>query len=314
MRPKTQKHKITQGELEALVLPPNVVLIEITHRNDETTTKSGIYVVGDQDFQPHVHAERWGVVYKVCDKLVYGRGNMGSMPWKTGIEVSVGDTVWFDLREALYAPTYVVGDTWYKLLKYEFLYLAKKDDGRAIPLNGYVLFSEYEPQPDSPLLISTNIDTRYGIVQYVGEPNDEYIISVYSDDIEVEVGDHVLFEAGTSCFPLESGLHNHFSEDKYVLQHRRRIIAVVDEAHENIVRLHDDVIGVDAIEREKKRGNIVTLKDHKNFRHGVVKTSSCADIPEGSVVAIPKQSGTLFCGLEYFTTDRIIFYEPSDTV
>lgn len=315
MRPVTKSQKITMDELSSMVIPhgSNLVIVHIPHKNKDTRTKSGIYVVGDMDYKPQDHAERWGFVYRVCDRLSYGVGVKNTMPWKTEVEISEGDKVWFDMREALYATTYDVDGEWYKVFRYEFLHVAIKPSGEVVPLNGYVLFEEYEHRPDSAILLSTNVDTRFAIARYIGEPNESYIIGLYSDDILIEEGDHVLFEAGTSCFPLESGLHNEFSEKRLVLQHRKRVIGVVDQEHKSVIRLHPNVIGVRVIERSKDVGSIIVLKDQKNFRYGIVEETTNEELVIGSVVVLPKQLGTAFGGLEYFTDDRVIYYEDFDS-
>jgi len=313
MRPKTNAHHITRDELESLQIPDgsNIVIIHVPHKNEDTKTDGGIYVVGDQDFKPHFHAERWGYVYKTCDSLFYDYSVMDSLPWGTEIEVEVGDKVWFDFREALYAYTYECEGEWYKILNYEFLRVAQQDDGTIVPLNGYILFEEYEEPKESTILLEDKKDDRYAVAKYVGRPNSEYSLRVYNDNIEVNDEDHVLFEDDTHCFPLESGLHNEFSDRKYVLQQRKRILGVVDEKHEKIIRHHEGMVGVEVKPYEEEVSGIKLLKDQKRYRVGVVKDSANKNIPSGSIVCVPKKKGTEFNELEYYTEDRILYYETT---
>ena len=313
MRPKTNAHHITREELESMVIPDgsNIVIVHIPHKNEDSTTKSGIYVVGDQDFNPHLHAERWGYIYKKCRSLFYDYSVADSLPWKTEVEVEEGDKVWFDFREAAYAYTFVCEGEWYKIINYEFLRVVQKDDGEIVPLNGYILFEEYHAPRESDILLEDKKDDRYAIARYVGRPNDEYSLRVYNDDIDIYPGDHVLFEDNTSCFPLESGVHNEFSEEKFVVQQRKRILGVVDESHQEIIRHHIGVVGVKVKPPDEEVKGIKLLKDQKRYRVGVVRDSANDKIPNGSVVCVPKKASTTFNELEYFTEDRILYYETA---
>src|SRR6056297_1721467 len=124
MRPKTKTQKISRAELDKMQLPSgaNMVLVHLPHQNKDTETESGILVVGDQDFKPAQHAERWGFVYRLPDKLVFDRNDPHSMQWKTEIECEEGDQVWFDYHAAMYAYTMECDGEWYKLINYTFLY------------------------------------------------------------------------------------------------------------------------------------------------------------------------------------------------
>lgn len=313
MKPQTKLYKITKEELDALTITKgsNMVMVHIPHQNEDTQTESGIYIVGDQDYKPAVHAERWGYVYKVCPDLLYERGRADSMDWKTEVEIEVGDKVWFDFREAVYAYTYLVDGEWYKLIDYAFLHVAVRNNN-VIPLNGYVLFREVKVKPDTSLEVEEHVDPRYGIVAYAGSYNQEYTNSVYSDAIRVEEGDHVLFEDGTSCFPLESGLHNEFSDEKFVLQHRNKILAVVNPEHDKIIRLHEMAFGAEIKKRKLEKMGITLQKDYHTYRIGIVRASVLPYLKSGDVVVLPKGKGTLFNDIEYFSEDRIMYYEARD--
>ena len=312
MRPIEKTYKISKEELDALQLPlgTGAVMILIPYKNKDQKTKSGIYLVGDEDYKPAMHAERWGYVYKMSDSLHFDRTDMSSMQWVTEIETEIGDKVWFDFRAAMYAYTYECEGEWYKIMEYQNLYIAERGK-ETITLNGYILFSEYEEDLDSDILLTTNIDKKYGIAEYVGSYNQGYLSPFYDDNITVEKGDHVLFESGTSCFPLEAGLHNEFSDDKFVIQQRKRIIGVVDHKHENVLSLHDNVIGVEIKKTDLDRGEIKLLKDNKDHRIGHVKVSSHPNICEGDVVVLAKKGGTIFNGLEYLTEERVLYYETT---
>jgi hypothetical protein len=313
MKPVVNTYKLTKEEIDSLQVPSgsNLVLVHIPHQNKDTATESGIIVVADQDFKPALHAERWGYIYNLPPDLVYEEGNVNTMPWKTSIECSVGDKVWFEARAALYAYTIECDNEWYKILPYSCLYVSKNKEKEATPLNGYVLFEEFVPEVKSAIVYEAKKDDLYGIVAISGEPNELYMLDFWNDGIHIEDGDHVLFEKGTSCFPLESELHREFSDNKYVVQQRKTILAVVDESHSSIIRLNKGVVGVEMVEDKKEVGDIVLTKSIKNNRVGFVKHSNNDSIPVGSVLLLPKKKGAEFNGLEYYTEDRILYYETA---
>ena len=120
-----------------------------------------------------------------------------------------------------------------------------------------------------------------------------------------------MFEGGTRCFPLESGVHNKFSDQKYVLQQRKRIVGVVDEAHEHVLKLHNKVLEVSVISRDLEKNKIVMMRDYKNYRLAEVIDSTSKTIPSKAKVVIPKKTGMIFNGKEYITEDTIIYYETT---
>jgi hypothetical protein len=312
MRPKTKTQKVNREVLDRIQLPSgaNMVLIHIPHQNKDTTTKSGILVVGDQDFKPAQHAERWGYVYRIPDKLVFDGDDPYSSQWETTIECEVGDKVWFDYHSAMYAYTMECEGEWYKIMSYTSLYVVLRGD-KIIPLNGYMMLKRYIPPKKSELSLDEKADEDYGIVYKAGRPNTNYLLDVWNDDVEINEGDHVLFEAGTSCFPLEHSMHQEFVEGDLVLQHRKRVLAVVSEDHSHILRLHTGVFGVKVREDKLEKGGITLTKSMSSIRIGDVVVSSHDKIKEGSVVILPKKQGTEFNGLEYYTEDRIYYYETT---
>lgn len=314
MRPKTKTEKISREELESIQIPPgsNVVIVHVPHKNEDTVTTSGIYIVADQDFKPAEHAERWGYIYKLPPSLVFERGNPNTMSWKTEIEVEIGDKVWFDFRQALYATTYVVDGEWYKVMDYEFLHLAyREDDDTVIPLNGYLLMREYRPPKESDLLLDPDVDKQYAVVVKAGSKNKEYILDFWNDDIDVCDGDHVMFEVKTSCFPLEAQLHREFGDDKYILQQRKRVIAVVNEKHNKVLRLHKGIFAIKEREEVLEKSGIVLVRPQRKMRVADVIESNNDAIPAGSVVVVSKQRGSEFKELEYFTEDKVYYYETT---
>jgi hypothetical protein len=106
-------------------------------------------------------------------------------------------------------------------------------------------------------------------------------------------------------------MHQEFVEGGLVLQHRKRVLAVVNEDHSHILRLHTGVFGVKVREDKLEKGGITLTKSMSSIRIGDVVVSSHDKIKEGSVVILPKKQGTEFNGLEYYTEDRIYYYETT---
>jgi hypothetical protein len=252
MRPTTITHKVSRSELESLYIPvgSNLVLVHVPHQNKDTTTKSGLLVIGDMDFKPAEHAERWGYIYSLPKELVYNNISQDPMGWETTLECSVGDKVWFDYRAAMYAHTLECDGEWYKLLNYGSLYVVQDSQDRIIPLNGYLLLKKYVNESSGSIVVSAKVDDRFATVFKSGSKNARYRLDIWNDNIDVYDGDSVLFEAETVCFPLESELHRTFPEPDVFLQHRKRVLAVVTEDHSEVVRIHDGVVGV--VERPAK--------------------------------------------------------------
>jgi len=310
MRPKSPTYNISKDELDKLNIPfaSNMVIVHVPHKNENTRTNAGVYVVGDTDFSVHHHVERWGYVYALPSSFEYELSR-DMEQWDTDVECEVGDKVWFDYRAALNAYTFVVNGEWYKLLKYSHLYVAIRGED-IIPLNGYVLFKRFIPEKESEFLLDSDPDERFGIVAYAGSKNKRYRIDMFSDDIDIKNGDHVVFEEGTACFDMEYELHEVFGES-VVLQQRKRILGVVDEDHDNILSLRAGVVGVKPREENLDKNGILLTREQRKQRVCDVVHSSHDTILENTIVLAPKKKGTLFNGIEYYTEERIFYYETA---
>lgn len=311
MRPKEKIYRIDKSELEALQVVPesNSVMVRVPYYNRHQKTSSGLFIVGDEDYKPATHAERWGYVYKVCSKLFYDPPLINSMQWETEVEIQEGDEVWFNFNMALHAYTYICDNEIYKMLKYQDLYVARRGK-EVIPLNGYVVLKEWKPPKKSVFLLEEKADKRFAVVEHYGSCNKEYSNSHYSDDIQLGVGDRVLLEEGTSLIPLEGGLHNTFRDDQVFIQQRKRILAVVD-SDSNVVRVNSNTLAVKVKKSSLLKAGVVLMRDYKNYRIGEVKAAYCPDIPMGSTVVIPLVKGAELNDLEYITHEKILYYETS---
>jgi hypothetical protein len=131
--------KISQQEFDSMRLMNNNVAIEITHRNAEEKTKSGIIIVQDpkmltahsvETAEMHdssQHLDRWGIVAKLPSKLKFAQNSKTQgMDWDTDIEIQVGDLVWSDYYNLHHCPIFQVEEKQYWIVTYDCLIVAKR--------------------------------------------------------------------------------------------------------------------------------------------------------------------------------------------
>jgi hypothetical protein len=223
--------KITKRTLNKLRLSPgnNLVLVRVKP-NEGRTTKAGIIVGFNNDVQyaegsgSHMAdmAEVHGAVVRCPDKLLYHRDNPAGMTWKTRMMLREGDEVWFTFISSSHASGFHLDGMMYLYIPYGDCLVAKRGD-EVIPLNGYVFLSEVKKEEKSFLYLSEadGVDTKRGIVRYVGEPNAEYRIDGLSDDIDIEAGDLVQLKNGFTPYRLERQEYfADFGEMLWVVQRR----------------------------------------------------------------------------------------------
>jgi hypothetical protein len=177
------------------------------------------------------------------------------MPWETKVEVQVGDMVWFDYYHGKYCSFIQVEDKMYRMINYRYLIVAKriksieeiskdkyfhgltmKIDERGIeinknefesqwtiPLNGFCLFEQVFESPNTQLIVNKHLNKKQGKVKYIGNRNKSYLKHKNKperyDDIEIKVGDIVIFRNETECL-LEN--ENHYKFDNVPLRYNQR--------------------------------------------------------------------------------------------
>lgn len=100
---------------------------------------------------------------------------------------------------------------------------------QVVMLNGYVLFESLKKKDDELLWIPKKQEDRYGVVRYLGRPNDEYHDRATSDDNYVRVGDfiHLAYKVSRK---LENPIHALFDRNKeYHITQRHRILGVIKD-------------------------------------------------------------------------------------
>lgn len=257
--------KISNDEFSKMRLINNNVAIEITHRNSEDKTKSGLIIVQDpamfvahsiesaENYNTSQHIDRWGVVAKLPERLVYAKHNrMFGMDWDTDIEIQVGDLVWGIYHDMYHCPIFKTETKEYWIVPYDILIVAKRRRNDAvilksiedckwvydiIPLNGYCLFEQVNEGLQSKFLeLPKEINKSKGIVKYAGSRNKEYtktwstkeqrnIPSKWFDDIEINPGDEVVFRTQSECL-LEDAQHRFFEDTDLRYEQRKNVLAV----------------------------------------------------------------------------------------
>jgi hypothetical protein len=238
-QPPQNAVEFTREEFDNLKLlsKNNQVLVRIDVHNIDERTPHGIYTNPDQDWRKAAHADRIGFVVKVPDSLYYADNRFDdsgkliftdelSMPWKTEMQLKLGDQIWFDYLTSLNCTIFYCEGIQYKLIKYDDIYLAKRGDD-IIMLNGYCLFTpiykEYKIE-----VLEKEIDPMRGIVARVGQPNKEYRSGnkwfKMNDDAQIVPGMEVFFEKPFQVY-LE-GDHLLFDGNKYRLEQRKWVTAI----------------------------------------------------------------------------------------
>jgi hypothetical protein len=224
------KIDVTKEQLTNGLVPSNYVLCETYYTSEGAKTKAGIIygvntdlIYADAD-NPDDHtshaadmAEVSLIVTKLPQKLYFNPDDPNnSMPWETEMELQVGDVVWTDIMETSNAITLVCEGKMYKLLPYQDLYCAKRED-KVIMLNGYILCEQVKKKAISELDVTSCdlIDPTKGIVAYLGNSNKRYLQEDYVDFEDLRVGDEVLLDAHSGIFLLERQLYSSkFSNEK----------------------------------------------------------------------------------------------------
>lgn len=225
----------------------NYVLVKLDPDNTSIKLKSGHELYIDTTFDAEKHQVVTGTVWGLPSHLSYtGIPNIG-LPWKTDMEVRCGDKVvvyYLAIVNALKKEQqryFFEGGDKYVLITYNNIFTVF-GDGFVRPVNGYVLI---EPCED-PFLTRTrerlkklnleyvkldtksNTNVSFGIVRYLGKPNQDYVDEGMTDEgVDVKEGDTVVLRK-VSDIPLQYNLHAKIDGGKvYYRVQRRKILAVI---------------------------------------------------------------------------------------
>lgn len=222
----------------------NNVLIKLDPENNFIKLKNGTDLYIDTSFEPEKHATITGVVMGLPKKLYYtGVPNVG-MPWKTEMELKIGDRAicyYLSVLNALRPESmkaFIEGDDRYVIIQYQNIFAVVRH-GAIIPINGYCLVEPCENPIKKELqdrmaksnLVMVNIDKPsntnvvFGKVKYTGRPNEEYSDGSSDEGVEINNEDMVIMHKITDI-PLEYDLHAKIDGGKkYWRIQRRRVLA-----------------------------------------------------------------------------------------
>lgn len=226
----------------------NNVMIKLDKDHTSIKFKDGSDFFIDTTYEPDKHRSVIGTVEALPTKLYYtGIPNIG-MPWKTSLEVKIGDTVilYYLAVANCFRPespkALIEGENRFIFITYNNIYAIVRD-GAIIPVNGYCLI---EPMEDpawtrlkkrimaaglviAPTDKKSIKDVVYGRVKYVGLPNEEYVDNHTDKGVDVKPGDVIVMKR-ISDIPLEYDMHAQIDGGaKYWRVQRRYILGVYDQ-------------------------------------------------------------------------------------
>lgn len=222
----------------------NKVLVELDSDNDWIKTKSGMKFFIDTSFEPEKHVVRVGTVKSVPTQLWFNEKISGLMPWKTDIELKVGDKVvmyYLAVLNCIENGSFIREDKTTEIfIDYNNIY-AIIEEGNVRPINGYVLVEKLE-DPNwldyVAKMESMNmeaVDTRelskknvtFGKVAYIGAPNVCYFDKYKSDEnIDIKQGDVVVLKK-VRDIPMEFEYHARIDGGRKLFRLQRHDILAV---------------------------------------------------------------------------------------
>ena len=289
----------------------NRVLLKTTMQNVGSTTASGIIksVATDIDWNPAVHASRWGEVVAFPSGLKFTDYDGTSLSWQTEIEIHKGMMVWYDYLDSLNSPTYVDEEgTEYKMIEYANLYVgltdneeyvdkschSKTTDGKlwVVPLNGYILFTKVNKMQTNKidLLLRQENDPSRGKARFISKPNKRYSDD-YSDDLDVGVGDLCLFSYNYEVM-LEDPYYAVFDGGNQYKRNQRRHIEMVWKGEEILIPKGRAIIRQD-VDSRVTQGGVELMVTPTTHDTGEVLQSRIISLKEGDKILYSKGAGRL---------------------
>ena len=216
---------------------PNMVLVKPELDTTIAGEKAKIHI--DTFFEHIEYARRIVRIISVPTWLMI-KGTEGitetsykALDWHTEMELKTGDLAWVDPiavvnnNDTLDTNCYECDGELYFAIRYDKFIVAKRGD-QTIMLNGYILILKVEKFDDE---FSLYPKISHCVVTHIGAPNKFYNNSIYSDMIEVNVGDHI--NNPRHFFPLEGCLHREFEDGKAFYMIQRRHIHLNFGTHEH---------------------------------------------------------------------------------
>ncbi len=247
--------------IESIKPQNNYVFVKLLSKNDEIKVgDKKLYI--DTSWNEEHHRPIVGEVIAVPKRLVFVPGSHFTMPWRTEMQLKVGDIVTMR-RPAVSACFAKSGSKFehegytYIFIKYSDIILAKRElsqtpqpyqsvtsqgvEMAVIMLNGFMLIEPEEEELKTFLALpaqARKTSKLYGTIRFMGLPNLAYQPSFQTNGFEdtpppdyefnVGVGDRVAFYR-VADIRLEDPLHASFEEGKqYFRAQRHKLLAKFD--------------------------------------------------------------------------------------
>lgn len=220
----------------------NKVLIKIPEGNKSINLSDGTVIKIDISFTPGKHVDVFGEIAAIPDRLLTYKNHKSDienvLDYETDIDIRMGDKVFFDYLSALLSLGYkanpnneenedtdtmfvVVNNLLFMFIDYQYLYVAIRNES-IIMLNGYILVEPVEKVNVYSFSLPGQMDDAYsGIVRYTGNPNKSYMNKKYSDTLDIEIGDKIIFRKYNNQL-LENPIHSAFPEYHRLYKMQRR--------------------------------------------------------------------------------------------
>lgn len=206
--------------------PLHLVLVEITKLMHESIKYGSLELFVNNSFETVAHSIRTGTVAKLpIVPLRIGNGRSFT-PWKTTLEIEVGDTILFSYDGAVRVLhgtdyLYVYQDRLFLLIPYSDIAMCKHNDVIK-PVNGYIIMEPFDLEQEDKILnygqfihtpesIKRIYSDKIATIRYLPDSQiDEYYgVPQACDSYELKVGDVVVYRPKTDV-QLEDELHNDF--------------------------------------------------------------------------------------------------------
>ena len=213
--------------LETAPIPThNKVLVRVKDTYDEKKTASGIILSNAAHFEseadsPGFNLSEWIVRTGVVEKMPRIL-SLSNYDWYPNDEISVGDQVyWPIVRFFEYEVIKTDDGGLFMLVDYHDIHL-KKVDGVAIPVNGFILFTQ-EKRTESALEYSVEKDEQWFDIVRIGQ-DIKYEYEPFNYEAEWEEGDRCILNVPP--YKLEAETTREFDEQYFLAQKRHILMAI----------------------------------------------------------------------------------------
>jgi hypothetical protein len=141
----------------------------------------------DNTYEIGTHSVRSGTIAKLPNRLIFwDEDDQNGLYWKTTIEAEVGNRVWASGMAIHSGEKIKIKDKLFVIVSYADLYVAKKQNGVVVCLNGNVLLKPILRTFKALSFERRYIDPDFAFVAYIGRNNTEYEADYMEDDPNIK--------------------------------------------------------------------------------------------------------------------------------